>query len=649
MKRNGDGTYTAKQYSRWDYTSNALRRDGWTSADAAGLPVAPGLVRYDEVLVAVASGGVVPHAFRFTLDLTWKPHLWPARHDAPSGGPLNPPMGMRVRLKAAYDISGYSPMNQAILRTLKTYGMILADNGGDWFLNGVPDSRWNPDDLALLRQIVPDDAFEVVDVSGYIVSPDSGQAVTATDAGADADSGTDTDTDTTPAPTSGATRVAFWQQPLSATAGQAISPAVHIALYDASNHVVTNSSVPITLSLGSNPGHATLTGALTQTAPTGAVFFNDLAVSAPGTGYTLVASAPGLASATSPPFTVAASPTPSPTPNPTPTPAPAPLPSPTPTPGPGAGLSVVQSTSNFTTSSGSVIQVGTVTLTVANQFKLVFEEAANWGISQWYDLVNDPGASNNLTGPGDVTGGGCPMCAEPGLFQQVFYGSNPDDVKAFTRGIYYFPNNPRSMVISVNTPSKVVITTTTHPMVTAQGVDSNITNTITYSIYPNGRIYVQSKVSVAAAQSIANWLMAVLGLQDPTASRATAAIAPDTQGWIRSTATQNPFSWTQNREPYIYAYWRQTTPSPYSNWTKASVLLVPNPRNPNPGGQGVHGWENWKRWYYGAPLVLPAGGSVTQHYMIQLGTIGSSVLPNLSTGAVAQPIANQYLSNPTLP
>jgi hypothetical protein len=176
MQRNGDGTYTAKQYSRWDYTSNALRPDGWTSTDAAGLPIAPGLVRYDEVLVAVASGGTVPHAFRFTLDLTWKPRLWPARHDAPSGGPLNPPMGMRVRLKADYDISGYSPVNQAILRTLKKYGMILADNGGDWFITGVPDARWNDDDLHLLGQIIPHHAFEVVDVSGWMVSPDSGQA-----------------------------------------------------------------------------------------------------------------------------------------------------------------------------------------------------------------------------------------------------------------------------------------------------------------------------------------------------------------------------------------------------------------------------------------------------------------------------------------
>jgi hypothetical protein len=176
MQRNGDGTYTAKQYSRWDYTSNALRRDGWTSADAGGLPIAPGLVRYDEVLAAVASGGTVPHAFRFTLDLSGQPHLWPARHDAPSGGPPNPPMGMRVRLKSDYDISSYSPMNQAILRTLKTYGMILADNGGDWFISGAPDSRWNDTDLSMLGYVIPHDAFEVVYVSALQTNRDSGKA-----------------------------------------------------------------------------------------------------------------------------------------------------------------------------------------------------------------------------------------------------------------------------------------------------------------------------------------------------------------------------------------------------------------------------------------------------------------------------------------
>jgi hypothetical protein len=176
MQRNGDGTYTAKFHGQWDYRSNALRTAGWTSADAAGLPIAPFLVRYDEVLAAVASGGTLPHALRFTLDLTHGPYLWPARHDANSGGSLNPPFGMRVRLKAAYDISAYSPTNQAILRTLKRYGMFLADNGGDWFVQGMADLRWNDGDLHLLGQVLPLHAFEVVDASGLMIDADSGQA-----------------------------------------------------------------------------------------------------------------------------------------------------------------------------------------------------------------------------------------------------------------------------------------------------------------------------------------------------------------------------------------------------------------------------------------------------------------------------------------
>jgi hypothetical protein len=176
MTRNGDNTYQARQYSTWDVTSNNLRQNGWTSADAAGLPLSPFLVRYDEVATAVATTGVVPHAFRFTLDLSSPSYLWPARHYAGSGGPLNPPMGMRVRIKANYDISGFSATNQAILRTLKKYGMILADNGGDWFINGSPDSRWDDGDLHNITAITPVDAFEVVDTSYWQVSPDSAEA-----------------------------------------------------------------------------------------------------------------------------------------------------------------------------------------------------------------------------------------------------------------------------------------------------------------------------------------------------------------------------------------------------------------------------------------------------------------------------------------
>ena len=166
-----DGTGQVMGYSRWDLTSNALRTDGWTSADAAGLPILPGLVRWDEI-----QAGAINHALRFTLSLTWKPHLWPARHDAPSGSALNPPMGMRVRLKSTFDISAYSQTNQIILKALKKHGMILADNGGDWFISGAPNPNFNDSDLHLLTQITPSTAFEVVDVSGLMVDPNSAQA-----------------------------------------------------------------------------------------------------------------------------------------------------------------------------------------------------------------------------------------------------------------------------------------------------------------------------------------------------------------------------------------------------------------------------------------------------------------------------------------
>ena len=167
-----DGSWLCSQYSRWDLTRNALRPDGLSSADAAGLPILPGLVRWDEI-----QAGEIKHALRFALDLTWKPHLWPARHVALSGSSLNPPMGMRVRLKANFNISGYSATNQIILKALKKYGMFLADNGGDWYISGAPNANFDDNDLHLLTQITPHDAFEVVDTSAWIVDPNSGQVL----------------------------------------------------------------------------------------------------------------------------------------------------------------------------------------------------------------------------------------------------------------------------------------------------------------------------------------------------------------------------------------------------------------------------------------------------------------------------------------
>jgi hypothetical protein len=145
----------------WDLTSNALRPNGWTSADAAGLPILPGLVRYEEI-----QAGVINHAIRFTAPLTRNAHIFPARHHAGSGWSTSlPPMGLRVRLKGWYDTSGYSPRMRIILRAMKRYGLILADNGSPWFFSGSSDQRWDDDELNQLKRLRGSN-FEVVDTSG---------------------------------------------------------------------------------------------------------------------------------------------------------------------------------------------------------------------------------------------------------------------------------------------------------------------------------------------------------------------------------------------------------------------------------------------------------------------------------------------------
>ena len=154
-------TWQAGSGATWSLTSNALRPAGWTSADAAGLPIFPGLARYDE-----DSSGVIDHALRFTAPKSCAGYVTPARHEAGSGScSVEPPMGLRVRLKASVDISGFSAQTRVILQALKTYGMILADNGSAWYISGASDPHWNDDVLHTLNQITGSD-FEVVDASG---------------------------------------------------------------------------------------------------------------------------------------------------------------------------------------------------------------------------------------------------------------------------------------------------------------------------------------------------------------------------------------------------------------------------------------------------------------------------------------------------
>ena len=154
------GRWRAGSGATWDLDSNALRPRGWTSADAAGLPILPGLVRYSEV-----AGGEIRHALRFTAPQTRQAFIYPARHQAgESDDPALPPMGLRVRLKASVDISGYPRQARILLRALKRYGMILADNGSPWYVTGAPDPRWDDDALHTLHGISGRD-FEVVDTS----------------------------------------------------------------------------------------------------------------------------------------------------------------------------------------------------------------------------------------------------------------------------------------------------------------------------------------------------------------------------------------------------------------------------------------------------------------------------------------------------
>jgi hypothetical protein len=144
----------------WNLRSNALRPRGWTSADAAGLPILPGLARYDEV-----ASGVIDHALRFTVQRSRRAYIYPARHFASSYTSRNlPPMGLRLRLRSNFRVGSFPYQARVVLRALKRYGMIVADNGSSWYISGVPDPRWSNDQLHTLHRLKGSD-FRVVDTS----------------------------------------------------------------------------------------------------------------------------------------------------------------------------------------------------------------------------------------------------------------------------------------------------------------------------------------------------------------------------------------------------------------------------------------------------------------------------------------------------
>ena len=168
----------------WNLESNALRPAGWTSADAAGLPILPGLLNYSQVQAAVQDGTPITHAIRFTVQDTQAAYIWPARHEASSDSSQDlPPMGARFRLKASFSIAGfcddagtpYCSDAKVVLTEMRDYGLIVADNGSNWFFQGSAFPQW-PDDLVSLLKQIPASAFEAVNESCLMVSPDSGQA-----------------------------------------------------------------------------------------------------------------------------------------------------------------------------------------------------------------------------------------------------------------------------------------------------------------------------------------------------------------------------------------------------------------------------------------------------------------------------------------
>lgn len=167
---NTDGSWRVGAGAIWDLKSNALRPNTWTSADAAGLPILPGLIRHDEV-----AAGAINHAIRFTADITQTAFIWPARHQAGSSSATTvPPMGARFRLKASFNTASFPKDVRVILEALKTYGLILADNGSNWFLSGTQDEAWDNDVLSSISQVKGSN-FEAVDTTSLILNLDSGQ------------------------------------------------------------------------------------------------------------------------------------------------------------------------------------------------------------------------------------------------------------------------------------------------------------------------------------------------------------------------------------------------------------------------------------------------------------------------------------------
>jgi hypothetical protein len=301
----------------------------------------------------------------------------------------------------------------------------------------------------------------------------------------------------------------------------------------------------------------------------------------------------------------------------------------------------------------------TVTVESSGLFRLIFSATDNWGMSDYYDLVNDPTASTNLALANSVNFPVVPCSRENGIPQITFYGDNDKKESMYVAGCS-FSGSARSITVLESTPAQVILQTVGHPIDSTPSIDTNITTTITYYIQPDGHIYINEKVGVVSAVNLDsdNFVLEV-ALNDPSGGSSTTT----TSGWIRATDSGNPFSSTSPWANYAFAYWNTSDPS-FPNFTKASILLVPGKSARNlwsTGGQILHGWctgtcgngFGTQRWGFrtgngDTNFNLGAGGSLSWDWMIVLGTQNSTKMSNFTSSAVAGPIANAYINGPVI-
>lgn len=347
----------------------------------------------------------------------------------------------------------------------------------------------------------------------------------------------------------------------------------------------------------------------------------------------------------------------------------------------------------------------TVTIEAPGRFRLGFAASYNYGLSEWYDLINDPDGKRNIAK--DVVLH-FPAHAQGALFNQVI--ARGDFIGHILAAKTFFPNEPRKLEIIENNRLRAVIEIFYYPMI-AYTINRQISFKTRYVVYSTGGIFITNTMQSLADQEIYEWRNSVIGLGDPSfmphgdsgenlVIKGKALSDPaknwktdrwagsqlnqgyntweiesntantlrigkqlsgskplregsysigsrhDKHGWIRSTNLQDPHIWHKDRARYLFMYWDPTTPEPYNSWTKANILLVPRPGNPHQGGQSHHEWRGFKRFYYHiGNIPLKKGEKITQRYMIQLGTKGSALLPDISSRRVADAYADDYLSD----